>query len=190
MTESWDDDGTYRTFLLTRPSRDVTFSESCASGFAAFLLTRPSRDVTSDFAWLTIATAISTHTSLAGRDGLAISCIFGSVISTHTSLAGRDDQHIGQGERQPGFLLTRPSRDVTAIWTEMCGAINISTHTSLAGRDAIQTALCVALRLFLLTRPSRDVTTTAQDRAGSRLISTHTSLAGRDGRRGSSTGLF
>ena len=55
---------------------------------------------------------ISTHTSLAGRDGTALLNILDYDISTHTSLAGRD--------RIVGIIFV---------------IIQISTHTSLAGRD-------------------------------------------------------
>ena len=56
-------------------------------------------------------------------------------ISTHTSLAGRDEAAIALSKAMK-FLLTRPSRDVTA------GAFRV-----LPG-----------VLQFLLTRPSRDVT--------------------------------
>ena len=55
------------------------------------------------------------------------------------------------------FLLTRPSRDVTAHACKMRDHAGISTHTSLAGRDEIPW-LYVVIMQFLLTRPSRDVT--------------------------------
>ena len=56
---------------------------------------------------------ISTHTPLAGRDGVASLMYRNSAISTHTPLAGRD-----------AILSKRPSQ-----------ASEISTHTPLAGRD-------------------------------------------------------
>ena len=57
-------------FLLTRPSRDVTAASGEDLASTTFLLTRPSRDVTL-FRWSPIEfRSISTHTSLAGRDGL------------------------------------------------------------------------------------------------------------------------
>ena len=57
-----------------------------------FLLTRPSRDVTFDFSSVQGAVKISTHTPLAGRDEqhVALHCIY--KISTHTPLAGRDTE--------------------------------------------------------------------------------------------------
>ena len=56
----------------------------------SFLLTRPSRDVTALLDVFDLRFDISTHTSLAGRDctGVIFVPIFN--ISTHTSLAGRD----------------------------------------------------------------------------------------------------
>ena len=62
----------------------------------------------------------------------------------------------GEGGR---FLLTRPSRDVTA---------ECKSGDSLGA--------------FLLTRPSRDVTLPGRNTTiyGANTISTHTSLAGRD----------
>ncbi len=57
---------------------------------------------------------ISTHTSLAGRDGLTPDELIDAYyISTHTSLAGRDGFFSEYLDSKIGFLLTRPSRDVT-----------------------------------------------------------------------------
>ena len=103
--------------------------------FSRFLLTRPLRDVT-QFLQVDLSPAmISTHTPLAGRDAARLDWEYESGISTHTPLAGRD----GCGRRQelhvPGFLLTRPLRDVTLV---SCN--------------------CFTIFEFLLTRPLRDVT--------------------------------
>ena len=116
--------------------------------------------------------SISTHTSLAGRDGVIWQERLSISISTHTSLAGRDSQtprctiifcdfysHFLRqwcGRICP-FLLTRPSRDVTNI-------------TDIPPRTLP----------FLLTRPSRDVTLFLHFYQFTVFISTHTSLAGRD----------
>ena len=79
-------------FLLTRPSRDVTFHSIVQPPcYLLFLLTRPSRDVTEEF--------------LNGERHYNI--------STHTSLAGRDNEGNSAEESLKKFLLTRPSRDVT-----------------------------------------------------------------------------
>ena len=78
-------------FLLTRPSRDVTYFKRKRTNVRIFLLTRPSRDVT--FLLFSSPTyhVISTHTSLAGRDDLPVKEFeYAGTISTHTSLAGRD----------------------------------------------------------------------------------------------------
>ena len=101
---------------------------------------------------------ISTHTSLAGRDGCKKTNHNFSEISTHTSLAGRDQLHKLVFAGQHSFLLTRPSRDVTSRYLFRNAIPAISTHTSLAGRDQCPwgTDKCP------------------------RGISTHTSLAGRD----------
>ena len=56
------------SFLLTRPSRDVTDAVLTSAGIQKFLLTRPSRDVTDQYNDQDDNNAISTHTSLAGRD--------------------------------------------------------------------------------------------------------------------------
>ena len=81
-----------------------------------FLLTRPSRDVTQKGDVLAISSYISTHTSLAGRDGDEyVDAQFGST-----------------------FLLTRPSRDVTLKKRRVTRERLISTHTSLAGRDGVR----------------------------------------------------
>ena len=137
----------------------MTKNKIFSHGYRKFLLTRPSRDVTKEDGSYDFTGAISTHTSLAGRDRFR-----------------------GSSTRMSKFLLTRPSRDVTATLTSQCTAdrflltrpsrdvtyqallyvdrAGISTHTSLAGRDAYR------------TKTVADMIT----------ISTHTSLAGRDKR--------
>ena len=62
-----------------------------------FLLTRPSRDVTfHNYRIELVLPYISTHTSLAGRDGTGRDKRFPDFyISTHTSLAGRDMDRAG-----------------------------------------------------------------------------------------------
>ena len=146
------------TFLLTRPSRDVTYSLSDAgnpTGISThtplagrdfihilrplpdirFLLTRPSRDVTGLYMETSSFLLISTHTPLAGRDRALTAHWRSPYISTHTPLAGRDDQ-------------THSPRNHVVI----------STHTPLAGRDASPGQQEYISDQFLLTRPSRDVT--------------------------------
>ena len=81
---------TTNTFLLTRPSRDVTLLTRLVNCSIAFLLTRPSRDVTPEALLPDSIEAISTHTSLAGRDEGYVDDNTFNEISTHTSLAGRD----------------------------------------------------------------------------------------------------
>ena len=105
------------SFLLTRPSRDVTILRLPARRTTEFLLTRPSRDVTALSNNPPDNITISTHTSLAGRDifCIVLICIFR--ISTHTSLAGRDTMVSSGTITLSEFLLTRPSRDVTEIRT-------------------------------------------------------------------------
>ena len=57
------------SFLLTRPSRDVTIKYFILFTFYdLFLLTRPSRDVTDFDIEEDADDTISTHTPLAGRD--------------------------------------------------------------------------------------------------------------------------
>ena len=81
--------------------------------------------------------AISTHTSLTGRDEILKFFEKTGKISTHTSLAGRDFDKPSIYSSFSPFLLTRPSRDVTnSTWTSPTWD-GISTHTSLAGRDII-----------------------------------------------------
>ena len=58
------------------------------------------------------------------------------IISTHTSLAGRDLHQRLYLAELIGFLLTRPSRDVTDPAKPLDILMPISTHTSLTGRDA------------------------------------------------------
>ena len=57
-----------RSFLLTRPMRDVTKSNYGYTETPQFLLTRPMRDVTEDGRAVCPGGTISTHTSHAGRD--------------------------------------------------------------------------------------------------------------------------
>ncbi len=78
---------------------------------------------------------ISTHTSLAGRDRRSCRYAVRYRISTHTSLAGRDLHQRLYLAELIGFLLTRPSRDVTDPAKPLDILMPISTHTSLAGRD-------------------------------------------------------
>ena len=80
-----------------------------------FLLTRPSRDVTKQLRDKILISLISTHTSLAGRDAIALAVEQEKEISTHTSLAGRDRTDFKRQGHQYAFLLTRPSRDVTML---------------------------------------------------------------------------
>ena len=82
-----------------------------------FLLTRPSRDVTPLKQRQKEILKISTHTSLAGRDQRLEQSHDVAFISTHTSLAGRDQIAHRTMLTPPRFLLTRPSRDVTAIFS-------------------------------------------------------------------------
>ena len=106
---------------------------------------------------------ISTHASLAGRDGIiGIDIDAGVDISTHASLAGRDPLHRRRFRCRQRFQPTRPLRDATRYFPEMLISSTISTHASLAGRDAFG----------------------AEDKSDSD-ISTHASLAGRDARRDS-----
>ena len=56
---------------------------------------------------------ISTHTPLAGRDETVCQYTGLKDISTHTPLAGRDWFNRKRYGGTPGFLLTRPLRDVT-----------------------------------------------------------------------------
>ena len=56
-------------------------------------------------------------------------------ISTHTPLAGRDGLMDGRKAVMMLFLLTRPSRDVTEVLYPDIEFYAISTHTPLAGRD-------------------------------------------------------
>ena len=78
-----------------------------------FLLTRPSRDVTTVMRHTPVERQISTHTSLAGRDAKQKAEKADKKISTHTSLAGRDETGAFFMQKNDRFLLTRPSRDVT-----------------------------------------------------------------------------
>ena len=103
----------HRIFLLTRPSRDVTFFNGRQYKRLQFLLTRPSRDVTKRSAGMNIRLQ---------------------------------------------FLLTRPSRDVTFGVVAVDDEDGISTHTPLAGRDGFWQGQRLHISRFLLTRPSRDVT--------------------------------
>ena len=101
-----------RGFLLTRPSRDVTFRVRLFLACLAFLLTRPSRDVT--------LIRCGTH----GPQKFLL------------TRPSRDVTLMDDGNTVTfKFLLTRPSRDVTPAFVPLFTLPPISTHTSLAGRD-------------------------------------------------------
>ena len=100
---------------------------------------------------------ISTHTPLTGRDTEVAEKVLDEVISTHTPLTGRDLQSSPNRTCPVGFLLTRPSRDVTYTQISEHMLSRISTHTPLTGRDMGRGGF---------------------DNRGS--ISTHTPLTGRD----------
>ena len=63
----------------------------------------------------TSSSVISTHTSLAGRDGRIFVLEVNMIISTHTYLAGRDFFSDSFTAFLARFLLTRPSRDATTV---------------------------------------------------------------------------
>ena len=122
---------------------------------------------------------ISTHTPLAGRDGLLCQNYHPVTISTHTPLAGRDDITADMTAVTTTFLLTRPSRDVTEMYHLKPTSQVISTHTPLAGRDGF--LLCKTLVFFISTHTplaGRDADVVGLP--GIHIISTHTPLAGRD----------
>ena len=123
-----------------------------------FQLTRPSRGATfTSFFSFFCSHVISTHTPLAGRDGVLKQQYGTFEISTHTPLAGRDNRdHIDLLQHQT-FQLTRPSRGATPAKSQIGRLHKISTHTPLAGRDAGEMA-----------------------KRKCDFISTHTPLAGRD----------
>ena len=110
-------------FLLTHPSRDVTFHNS--SNFCAhfwFLLTHPSRDVTNTaFSCKSRSLVISTHTSLAGCDELysqfppSSRYFYSHIPRGMWRISGIHSKFLNW------FLLTHPSRDVTE--TEKCHII-------------------------------------------------------------------
>ena len=64
-------------------------------------------------------------------------CVDVISISTHTPLAGRDGVGRAFGNAQFQFQLTRPLRGATVDLTKYYDNAVISTHTPLAGRDAI-----------------------------------------------------
>ena len=108
------------------------------SGFSSpckFLLTRPSRDVTFFRSLPFSAITISTHTPLAGRDRLFVTCLSSSnIISTHTPLAGRDAGEVYRREASKISTHTPlAGRDFILIYRMQSS--RISTHTPLAGRD-------------------------------------------------------
>ena len=58
------------SFLLTHPSRGATTTNDITGNAWRFLLTHPSRGATSVTAGATIEVTISTHTPLAGCNGI------------------------------------------------------------------------------------------------------------------------
>ena len=133
-------------------------SGSVCGRWSRFLLTRPLRDVTFTEAILCGTTAISTHTPLAGRDNLLVDDKIPISLFLLTRPL-RDVTRIwGHGIQDLIFLLTRPLRDVTFWRSAVCGQVKISTHTPLAGRDTVDLCYKIVIFRFLLTRPLRDVT--------------------------------
>ena len=145
------------TFLLTRPSRDVTTTVD-TSAEAMLISTHTSLAGRDIYGWRHRDTGrISTHTSLAGRDWAMNSKTYAQIISTHTSLAGRDSACL------PEVLVFDISTHTSLAGRDVIGDetlvdVVISTHTSLAGRDAASNLMVCCPSSFLLTRPSRDVT--------------------------------
>ena len=76
-----------------------------------------------------------------------------SSISTHTPLAGRDGMWPSPASLALKFLLTRPSRDVTAEAGKVIYNMAISTHTPLAGRDGDQQGEPVGFQDFYSHAP-------------------------------------
>ena len=102
----------------------------------SFLLTRPSRDVTQYSLLYQSQWAISTHTSLAGRDRLAALYFL-----PHPHFYS----HVPRGTWQKMEDIIRRESDFYShvprgTWQYMARYLrahwSISTHTSLAGRDA------------------------------------------------------
>ena len=124
-----------KSFLLTRPLRDVTYSSFTNPSAIIFLLTRPLRDVTFQHRDYKIVDHISTHTPLTGRDSNPMWYKGGDNISTHTPLTGRDMLSSALNSCPKIFLLTRPLRDVTPDEPKPDEPKPISTHTPLTGRD-------------------------------------------------------
>ena len=124
-----------------------------------FLPTRPLRDATVSAAEITAPEPISTHASLAGRDGA----------------------HAGNAAGNDAFLPTRPLRDATrrALPRQRRG-LQISTHASLAGRDASSGGQTAAPGHFYPRVPCGTRPIVLMRNLVDKLISTHASLAGRD----------
>ena len=156
----------------------------------SFLLTRPSRDVTVRSCGLSGGLRISTHTPLAGRDSILpppfsssipflltrpsrdVTIAFMTGVNRLIFLLTRPSRDVTIFILYPRyfsiFLLTRPSRDVTMSLTCLAHSFGISTHTPLAGRDGCGWYERKRIHKFLLTRPSRDVTTTFSGHVPSR----------------------
>ena len=66
----------------------------------------------------------------------------------------------------PRFQSTLPARGATAVWTEMCGAINISIHAPREGSDTASTANPIAITVFQSTLPARGATLVVTSEAG------------------------
>ena len=100
-------------FQSTLPSREETSTTQTEHYRFIFQSTLPSREETTIYVNGKRVTKISIHSSLAGRDLLAIMTARAvETISIHSSLAGRDNLDGKDGEQT-----------------------DISIHSSLAGRD-------------------------------------------------------
>ena len=168
-----------KSFLLTRPLRDVTYSSFTNPSAIIFLLTRPLRDVTFQHRDYKIVDHISTHTPLTGRDSNPMWYKGGDNISTHTPLTGRDMLSSALNSCPKIFLLTRPLRDVTPDEPKPDEPKPISTHTPLTGRDCFWGGR-FSKRFHFYSHAPYGTWPHKIFLLINRWISTHTPLTGRD----------
>ena len=122
-----------------------------------FLPTRPLRDATVHVSISFLLELVSTHASLAGRDGRIAGICAMLTVSTHASLAGRD------------IMGAEPTKSGL-----------VSTHASLAGRDFRRGYAAHAARSFYPRVPCGTRRGYNSETSVPQNVSTHASLAGRD----------
>ena len=178
--------GLWYEFLLTRPSRDVTYLH-CLSRLehlyfyshvprGTWLFSTGISPIWPNFyshvprgTWHTgeiihnATLVISTHTSLAGRDVIYTIYAIRDAISTHTSLAGRDQFSLIIRYSFRYFYSHVPRGTWPSFTLHVQTSVMYFYSHVPRGTWHCNKNLFSYFKIFLLTRPSRDVTSGCQN---------------------------